>query len=394
MSKKIFYVDAFTRVSHNIFLGMQELDKEIKKGFDTSFLGPDEKFSYFLSNWKVYNAIPVWTRGHYVRKIYHYVKKNKPDILQFSFELRTFGTLKSAMKFPILLFLIKILRIKTVVTIHNVLVFRENSRWIIVNDSPIKIPRTVLMILVKIFIKSICMFSNKVVVLTEASKQGLIDFYGIDQHKIEVIREGFSDNSQINLEKKRKFTAQFGDKKIIFCFGVITPRKGLINVITAFSQIHEKLPNHILVIAGKASPEFEYYENILHQMSKDLKLNQKIFFTGFVDNDEAEILFDMAQMILYMYQLSAAGSGALHFAIQHSKPVIVTRIDTFTEILKKEEAIFVDHDNQNQLGEAILKLANDEKLIHSLQQKMTIKNKRTWKNVAADYLALYEKITI
>src|SRR5437588_5434897 len=132
MTKRIYYVDAFTRISHNNFLSMQDLITETKKDFKIFFLGPDEKYSYFLSNWKVENAIPIWTKGHYVRKIYRFLKKNKPDIIQFSFELRTFGTLKSAIKFPILLFLIKNLNIKAVITIHNILVFRDNRKWIVV----------------------------------------------------------------------------------------------------------------------------------------------------------------------------------------------------------------------------------------------------------------------
>src|SRR2546427_8848330 len=163
MTKKIYYIDAFTRASHNIFLCMQDLITETKRDFKILFRGPDEKFSYFTSNWKVENAIQIWTKGHYVRKIYGYIKKNKPDIIQFSFELRTFGTLKSAIKFPILLYLIKNLNINTVTTIHNILVFRENSKWIVVGHPPIGIPHDILVILVKIFIKSICKFSSKIV---------------------------------------------------------------------------------------------------------------------------------------------------------------------------------------------------------------------------------------
>ena len=393
MTKKVYFIDAFTRNSHNIFLCMQDLIAETKKCVQIFFLGPDEKFSYFLSNWKVEDAIHVWTKGHYVRKIYDYIKKNKPNIIQFSFELRTFGTLTSAIKFPILLYLIKKMNIRTVVTMHNILVFRENAKWVVVGDSPIKIPHSLLVILVKIFIKSICNFSSKIIVTTEAGRQGLMEFYGVDQHKIEVIREGFSDTPQQNIEKKKKFVAQFKEKKIILCFGVITPRKGLMTVINAFGKIHEKLSDHIIVIAGKASPEFQYYEDMLRQISKNLKVDQKVFFTGFVDNDEIEILFDMAQMALYVYQLSAAGSGALHFAAQHSIPVIVSKTDTFTEILKEDQAIFIEPDNEDQLGVAILKLASDEKLRNYLQHGIKKISSRTWRNVAEDYLTLYEEIT-
>jgi len=101
----------------------------------------------------------------------------------------------------------------------------------------------------------------------------------------------------------------------------------------------------------------------------------------------------MAQMALYVYQLSAAGSGALHFAAQHSIPVIVSKTDTFTEILKEDQAIFIEPDNEDQLGVAILKLASDEKLRNYLQHGIKKISSRTWRNVAEDYLTLYEEIT-
>jgi len=72
----------------------------------------------------------------------------------------------------------------------------------------------------------------------------------------------------------------------------------------------------------------------------------------------------------------------------------VSRTDTFVEVLKDDEAIFVDPNNEDKLGEAILKLASDEKMRNSLQQGLKAIGSRTWRNVAEDYLMLYEKIIL
>ena len=97
-------------------------------------------------------------------------------------------------------------------------------------------------------------------------------------------------------------------------------------------------------------------------------------------------------MALFLYLPSAAGSGAIHFAVQHGIPVIVSRVDSFTEVLNAQEAMFVEPENKDQLGEAILKLASDEKLRNSLQQRLKATSNRTWRIVAEEYLTLYEKV--
>jgi len=393
MPKKIFYADRFVRYSAIIFECLQQIVSR-NKDYEIIFLGPDDKNIHFLSNQKISNARKVWTPGHYVRKMYKYIKNQKPDLIHFSFELRTFGSLKSAIRFPLLLFLISRTRTKIVVILHNILIFKKNSEWVIFEDLPFKIPKFLIIILVRIFIKTICKFSNKIVVLTQANKLGLIEFYGINKEKIEIIPVGYSSvEKPINLQKKEKFLRQFNDKKIILCFGNITPRKGLENIIKAFKKINEKLPNHILVIAGMATPGFEYYGNMLHQLSKTLNLEEKIFFTGFIDNDEVEMLFDMAEITLYVYCLSIVGSGALIFAIEHGKPAIVSRTETFKEALRENDALFVDPENQIQLSNAILELSTNENLRNQLQQNMkTIVATRSWNEVAHEFYNLYEKI--
>lgn len=393
MAKKIFYADRFVRYSAIIFECLQQIVSR-NKDYEIIFLGPDDKNIHFLSNQQISNAKKVWTPGHYVRKIYKYIKNHKPDLIHFSFELRTFGTVKSAIRFPLLLYLISRTRTKIVVTLHNILIFKKKSEWTVVEDLHFKIPKFLLINLVRLFIKTICKFSNEIVVTTHANKVGLAEFYGVNIKKIKVIPEGFStEEKPINLQKKEKFLKQFNNKKIILAFGVITPRKGLVNIINAFRKINEGLPNHILVIGGRTNPDFNFYENMLHQLSKNLNLDKKIFFTGFVDNDEVEILFDVAEITLYVYHPSPAGTGALSYAIQHGKPAIVSKTDTFKEVLGENEALFVDPDDEKQLADTILELATNKNLRSQLQQKIkAIVDRRSWNEVAHDHLNLYEKI--
>jgi len=393
MVTRIFYVDRFVRYSANIVNSLEKMLSR-RDDYELLFLGPTDKNSHWLSNQTISNSKKVWSRGKYVRSLYRYIKLNKADIIHISFELRTFGSLFSAVKFPLLLFLLGRTKTKVVVTLHNILAFKKNSAWMPVEDVPLSIPRFLVSILTRWFIRTICNQSDKIIVTTHAGKQGLVEYYGIDKEKIETIREGFMvSEMQIDDSKRKKFSDLFYDRNVILAFGVITPRKGLDNAINAFKLIHDKLPNHVLVIAGTTNPEFKYYEDMLHHLAKKLELEKKIIFTGFVDNDEVEILFDIAKIIVYVYLPSVAGSGSLSFAVQNGKPIVATKIDTFLEILGPDDALFVKPSDDKQLADAILEIATNEKLRLKLEQNVKkLANSRSWDDVAADHLTLYEKL--
>ena len=295
-------------------------------------------------------------------------------------------------KFPILLALTKMYKIKIVVGFVTILVFKKNSKWEIVPYIPFKFPKFLLKIFIKIFIKLIASLSNKIIVLTNESKLGLVEYYGVENKKIEVIHLGVSEKiKELNQEKHKKFEKLFEGKKIILCFGVISPRKGQESAVKAFKKIAQKLPNHVLVITGKSPPYFRSYEKNLHELSQSLK--NQIVFTGFVDDDEVQVLFEMCEMALYLYQPMSGSTYALTFAIQHRKPVIVTNLDIFYEMLGKEQAEFVETDNDDQLTNAILKLSNNENLRIEFSEKMDkVAKKFSWEKMASKHIKVYEKI--
>jgi len=392
MTKKIFYIDRYVYFSKKIFESITDILSN-RKNFEITFLGSDDKDLHWLSNQKIINAKKVWTKGHFVRRIYNCVQKEKPDIIHFSFQLRTFGTYKSALKFPILLLLLKKTKSKVIITLHDLAIYKKDGHWKIVEDAPNKIPLSILQFLLKNFFKTICKLCDGIIVDNEFSKSGLVQFYGINEKKIQVIHFGFSDESKpMNLEIKEKLTKQFDGKKIILCFGMISPRKGHIIAIKAIKQISDELPNHILVISGKANWEFKSYENKLHKMVKSLGLENKVHFTGYISENDIDILFDLAEMVLFVYRPMSSISTAISYAIQHRKPSIVTNIDTFREILGNDSAIFIEPDNEQELADAILSLSKNLERKKSLQNQIkNVSERFTWKKAGEKHLVFYEK---
>ena len=342
MHTKIFFIDKVVNYSLDLFESMYDIISK-KNDYEIFFLGRKENDFRTLPKRKIKNLKTIWAYGDYLMKVINYVKVHNPNIVHFTFELKTYGPLISLIKFPILLFLIKSRGTKIILTLYNIFVYRENSKWRVLPYTMYNIPGFVWKVFAFIFVKSICNLSYQIVVAGHSTRDALIEFYGVDKDKIKVIPVGVSEKlNSTNYEKQKKFQNLFNGKKVILCFGVISPRKGQETAIKAFAKIAESLSDHILVITGSAPREYKTHEKKLHELIETLNLKDKVIFTGFVEDDEIGVLFDLAELTLFVYQPMSDGTYAITFSMQYAKPAIVTNTETFNDIFIYRIDQFID----------------------------------------------------
>ena len=394
MKKKIFFIDGLINISAaQTFLFLQKIISD-KKDFELFFLSSKNDEAKWPYTQFPLNLIRMWENDSYVRKLFTFFKNNKSSVIHLFFELRMFGTLKSAIRFPFLLYLLKRTNAKIILTLYNPFIVRKKNSWQVVDSIPFNIPTFIMKVLIHLYVKSICGSSHKIIVENNIVKSGLVEYFDITSDKIIVINHGVPQDKRVILTTAReKYRDKFSNKKIILCFGVISPRKGQSNAIRAFKIIEDKLPNHILVIGGRRTPEFQLYEESLLNTIAELNLQKKVFYLGEIGEEEVNVLFEISDIALFPYHPAIYGSGAFSFALQYEKPSIVTSIDTFKEILGDEGALFVDPMDDNQLAQAILNMATDFKMREKLTNKMEIILKsRSCSDVAQKHLDIYEKI--
>jgi glycosyltransferase involved in cell wall biosynthesis len=394
MKKKIFFIDGLINISAaQIFLFLQKIISD-KKDFELFFLSSKNDEAKWPYTQFPLNLIRMWENDSYVRKLFTFFKNNKSSVIHLFFELRMFGTLKSAIRFPFLLYLLKRTNAKIILTLYNPFIFRKENSWQIIDNVPFNIPIFIMKVLIHLYVKSICGSSHKIIVENNIVKSGLVEYFDITSDKIIVINHAVPQDKRVILTTAReKYHDKFSNKKIILCFGVISPRKGQSNAIRAFKIIEDKLPNHILVIAGRRTPEFQLYEKSLLNTITELNLQKKVFFLGEIGEEEVNVLFEISDIALFPYHPAIYGSGAFSFALQYEKPSIVTSIDTFKEILGDDGGIFVDPNDDEQLAEAIFKLSTDFKLREEIMDNMkTISKSRSCDIVASKHFEIYKQI--
>ena len=147
MKKKIFFIDGLINISAaQTFLFLQKIISD-KKDFELFFLSPKNDAVKWPYTQFPLNLIRMWENDSYVRKLFTFFKNNKSSVIHLFFELRMFGTLKSAIRFPFLLYLLKRTNAKIILTLYNPFIFRKENSWQIIDNVPFNIPIFIMKVL-------------------------------------------------------------------------------------------------------------------------------------------------------------------------------------------------------------------------------------------------------
>lgn len=174
---------------------------------------------------------------------------------------------------------------------------------------------------------------NIIIVHSQFAKNKVKKVYQItDNSKIQVIPHGNYINNYKNIidriEARNKL--KIDEKEIVFMyFGLIRPYKGVIELIGAFKELNV-LQKKLLIVGKPCSDEIA--KNILKRCNKNE--NIKIIFE-FIPDNEIQIYMNAADVIALPYR-DIITSGAVILAMSFGKPVIAPAIGCIPETLDRE----------------------------------------------------------
>jgi glycosyltransferase involved in cell wall biosynthesis len=229
-------------------------------------------------------------------------------------------------------------------------------------------------------------FADKIITVSNFSKQQIIENYKVDKGKITVIYHGADKKIEKRNKKeieqvKKKYNLK---NKFLLFVGTIQPRKNTIRCIEAISLFREKNKEKLdFVIAGR----------------KGWKVNSKLLnknfvkILGFVPEKDLANLYKNAEALLYVSLNEGFGFPIIE-AQSYGCPVITSNISSMPEIAGKG-AILVNPYNINEIKTAIKKLTRDKSLRDNLI-KEGYKNKKrfSWEKCARKTLNIYKNIYI
>lgn len=253
----------------------------------------------------------------------------------------------------------------------------------------------------KKIVQAIADLSNRIVVLTNKSQEILMNQYGCQKSKINVIPHG---THTVLWEQKEllKNKYHFSKKIMMANFGLISENKGIETVLNALPEIVTKHPEVIYMIIGKTHPEIfkregEKYRSKLMDIVQELHLeNNVIFINEYLELKQLLEYLTMSDIYLFSSKdPNQAVSGTFAYALSCGCAVISTPIPHALEALEDGTGILLKaFDNPQEFQEAILNLVeNKEKRIAMGRNAYSQSHGTTWENIAIKYGLLFGELT-
>lgn len=329
--------------------------------------------------------VNCWNEGIlYPFQIFKAVCRNKPQIVHVQHEYFIFGRAFSAAIFPLVIFLNKFLRLKTIVTLHgivNPVEIRDPELGSLGNENlqgmPIWLSQMGLLVITRLITDN----SDKIIVMNNAHKNVLIQQYRCSPEKIILIPHGIPESKPIAEEIAKKRLG-FDGSKVVLYFGYITKYKGIDILVKAFKNIQD--PNCILVIGGAAHPRLKndpdykkFWDSIMGEISRD----NRIKFVGFIPDDLLSTYISASDVVVFPYVASFSTGGPMNITVGHHKPVIASKVSSFSDILPSS-AVFKTGSIPD-LSRILQKALNDALFNLELSESMkSIAAERSWTQVA------------
>jgi glycosyltransferase involved in cell wall biosynthesis len=250
----------------------------------------------------------------------------------------------------------------------------------------------------RIVLEEIAQLSDRLVVMSELAAELLREVYAVPGGKIDVIPHGVPDMSFMD---PNYFKDKFGTegKSVLLTFGLLSPNKGIENVIRALPAILARHPNVMYIVSGVTHPhirrrEGERYREELQALAAELGVSSHLILNNrFVSAEELVEHVGAADIYITPYRQEAqVVSGTLAIALGAGKAIISTPYWHAKELLAEQRGVLVPFDNPEAIAEAVLALLENDAERHAMRKRAYLHSRgTTWPKTARAYMATFQR---
>ncbi|MBS1180165.1 MAG: glycosyl transferase family 1 [Proteobacteria bacterium] len=207
--------------------------------------------------------------------------------------------------------------------------------------------------------------SARLVVMTEMGRTILTRDWHIPAKKIAVIPHGIPDVPFLD-PAFQKHSFGLDGRKVLLTFGLLSPNKGIENMIDALPELAEAHPDLIYVVLGATHPhlvarEGETYREHLQARADALGVSDHVMFVNeYVDAPTLQAWLSAADIYVTSYLNEAQiTSGTLSYAVGLGKAVVSTPYWHARELLADDRGALVPFGDPKALASTIGDLLTD-----------------------------------
>jgi glycosyltransferase involved in cell wall biosynthesis len=245
----------------------------------------------------------------------------------------------------------------------------------------------------------IAQISDRLIVMSQLSSQFLQEIYKVPGGKIDIVPHGVPDLPFLD---PNFFKDRFGveGKAVLLTFGLLSPNKGIENVIQALPQILSNHKNVVYIVAGATHPHIlrrdgDQYRASLQALAKDMGVeSQVIFHNRFVSPEEMVEFIGAADIYVTPYRYEAqVVSGTLAYALGAGKAIISTPYWHAIELLDDRRGALVPFQNPDAIAQKTIELLDTPAIRHAMRKRAYLfAREMVWKRVAQGYMESFSKV--
>lgn len=202
--------------------------------------------------------------------------------------------------------------------------------------------------------------------------------------KCTVIPFGKFETNLLYKKDTENFQFKLEENKLIFLFyGYLKPYKGLDLLKEAFQKVKSHTNDFYLILAGSGDdPNLDFFKS---------EHNCRVI-NHFMTDEEMMKLNEIATVNLLPYK-SASQSGIIPVSFMFGNPIIATNVGALPEYIDNgKNGIIVPSGDADAFADAMLKMINDNVLLHKLQdgaKKFGHGDRFDWSNIADETIKFY-----
>lgn len=307
------------------------------------------------------------------RRTADFLNINSIDIVSLQHEYGIFGGAAGSH----ILALLRELRMPLVTTLHTVLRAPDASQ------------RSVMEELIRL--------SDRLVVMSHKAAEFLSKIYHAPEAKIEIIPHGIPD---IPFVDSGFYKEQFGveGKTVLHTFGLLSPNKGIENVIKALPAILDRYPDTVYIVVGATHPntlrhEGESYRVSLELLAEECGVQEGIIFHNrFVSLEELITFICTTDIYITPYvNPEQIVSGTLAYVVGAGKPVISTPFWYARELLDDDRGVLVPFNDPGAIATSVIDLMQNGIKRNAIRKRCYLNSREMiWPAVARRYVKCFE----
>lgn len=166
---------------------------------------------------------------------------------------------------------------------------------------------------------------------SQATKDDLIDLYRTPSEKITVLLSGVDAHFERVTDRHKLASVRkkynIPDVRYLFAIGTVQPRKNYGRIAEALHILRDEFPDLILVIAGGKG----WLDAPIYAKIDELGLQERVTFTGFVDDEDIPALYSGATITAYPSLYEGFGFPILE-SMACGTPVITANVSSMPEV--------------------------------------------------------------